>query len=204
MTRSKYLLFLYFNVCCIPIALTQDTIPGASKQPAWVFPLYFQEGTGQRDTLFLGYAEDASYFYVVDTKYGEIETPIDTTKFNVKWGGSWYCAPNKLCDSALKVNVGDASGGAGCPNCIIGGTFSFLNGFLPLKIWWNPNLFYSDSLPQPNQFPAPKVQGKLSWDLPMWLGPGCSFQYPLLMTDSITGFDCYIELIAWSLNILII
>ncbi|MBK6730753.1 MAG: hypothetical protein IPG60_07235 [Bacteroidetes bacterium] len=63
------------------------TIPGATEQPAWVFPLWFEDGTGAKDTLYLGYdSEGQDYGYPQsDTVFAEYFNLIDTTKFNVYW-----------------------------------------------------------------------------------------------------------------------
>ena len=65
------------------------TIPGAIQQPAWVFPLFFEAGDGQKDTLYFCYdpTADDNGTGGHDTIFGEKWIKIDTSKFNVAlWG----------------------------------------------------------------------------------------------------------------------
>ncbi|MEN9521788.1 MAG: hypothetical protein RL065_165, partial [Bacteroidota bacterium] len=61
------------------------TIPNASKQPAWVFPLWFENGDGQKDTVYIGYDIHADTWNGIgpDTIFGEKWQVINFNKFNV-------------------------------------------------------------------------------------------------------------------------
>ena len=41
------------------------------KSPAWLFPLIFEEGTGLRDTIYLGFDDEANILTSVDTLFKE-------------------------------------------------------------------------------------------------------------------------------------
>ncbi len=136
-------------------------IPGALTQPIWVFPIYLEEGTGQRDTLYIGYDPLASStsFEVQDTIFGVKKMPIDTTKFYALWGEYW-CGTT-TCLEGIKVNVTSISFNNAFPQAI---HFTCNKGVLPLKISWDKQLFYSDSLPYPSHTPGPQGQGRFYFD----------------------------------------
>jgi hypothetical protein len=52
------------------------TIPWAQVQPDWVFPLWFENGDGQKDTIYIGYDENAHGYLLQennpDTIFGEL------------------------------------------------------------------------------------------------------------------------------------
>jgi len=57
-------------------------IPNATKQPKWVFPIYFEEGTDRKDTIYLGYDPFANHPGVKDdTIFGEYWITTDTVGF---------------------------------------------------------------------------------------------------------------------------
>ena len=61
------------------------TVPGAQIQPAWVFPVWFEDFNGEKDTVFFCYdpeADNNDYGYGHDTIYGEKVIKIDTSRFN--------------------------------------------------------------------------------------------------------------------------
>lgn len=118
------------------------------QMPAWLFPIIFEEGGGQRDTVYLGYDEDAQDFGwpQSDTVFGEVKLAIDTSVFNASFTGFTN-------NTALKVAVWrDLSNGS---------SIECYKGILPLKMYWDREAFYSDSLPFPDQSPAPRAQGEL-------------------------------------------
>ncbi len=125
------------------------TIPWAQQQPAWVFPLWFEDGTGQKDTVYLSYDPNAEDWGIgtSDTIYGENYAPVDTSRFNV----SWYTGsgPDNEVVALIRQDLN------------LGQTLAFYKGYLPLKISWDVSLFRSDTLPLPDQSPAPRAQGDL-------------------------------------------
>lgn len=48
------------------------TVPGAQQQPAWVFPLWFEDGSGAKDTLYFCYDANAKSVLPYDTIFGEV------------------------------------------------------------------------------------------------------------------------------------
>ena len=117
-----------------PAAAAQYTIPWASQQPAWVFPLWFEDGSGQKDTIYLGYDRDADkVFGEPDTTFGEgCYNPQGT--FNALLGGCvWDTIGWKA--EVLKEKTWLLF------------RINFLNATWPLTMKFDASLFYSDSLP---------------------------------------------------------
>ena len=54
----KLVLSLISCVLCLNLS-AQDTIPRVLQQPDWFIPIYFEDGNGDKDTVYLGYDEDA-------------------------------------------------------------------------------------------------------------------------------------------------
>jgi len=136
------------------------------QMPSWLFPLIFEEGGGQRDTLYLGYDPKATDNLLgPDTIFGEKLTYVDTNKFNANVCWIWYCGSGVLCDTVSKINISQLSNYNQCG----GGSFEFqlINGTLPLTVYWDKAAFHSDSLPFADQSPAPRAEGRLRFDLPM-------------------------------------
>ena len=145
--------FCFISIQTISLSTySQDTIPGAQEQPAWVFPIYFEEGGGQKDTIYLGYDPNAEDLGAGgnDTIYGERRFKMDTSKFNVCWSGcdGWNDTIIKVIVLNDKIDNGFGIG--------------FHKGKTPFTMRWDPLLFYSDSLPFPDLDPAPRVRGELS------------------------------------------
>lgn len=171
---KKFLTFVFLATTIAPFIHAQYVIPDAQKQPAWVFPLFFEEGTGKRDTIYLGYDKNAVEMGIpsADTVYGMKWNSLDTNRFNVFYGYS-----NKS-DSIYKVLVQNKYFG--------GGVIEFYKGVLPLKVKWDINLLRSDTLPFSDQKPLPRAQ--IEWNY----GNGtidmndtkCNFSLPVLITDT--------------------
>ncbi|MBA3646950.1 MAG: T9SS type A sorting domain-containing protein [Chitinophagales bacterium] len=177
MRRFTIFLALFFS---IEKSLGQIyTVPFAQVQPAWVFPLWFEDGSGAKDTLYFCYDPTASTGPPLDTLMGEIRHIMDTSKFNVYFDCSF-----SIDFSVLKVKIDSAD---------LAKDICVWKAYLPLKIKWDRTLFYSDSLPYPDQSPAPRAEGHFFFDLPTAsLDPEPNCLSPILMTDStITSFDCY-------------
>lgn len=157
------------------------TIPGATEQPAWVFPLWFEDGAGNKDTLYFGYDPDAQDFGwpQSDSVFGEELISIDTAIFNSLWVSGF------MLPEALKVVV--------WKNLVNSAVISFYKTFYPpLILRWDKNLFYSDVLPFPENGSAPNAWGEIVTEGNM-TPSGCSFEYPFIMTDTSeeTGLACY-------------
>lgn len=186
-SRNKYLFSFFIFIFSFFNSFSQYTIPWATQQPAWVFPIWFEDGNGQKDTVYIGYDTNASIYEWggIDTIFGEKLVGIDTSKFNVSLCIDWFSCSG-LCDSVIKSTVSNFTYLAQCGNA--GAAFLFINGELPLKISWDVTLFRSDSLPFPDQSPAPGAQGRIDYD-PWNLYPNggsgnCFFNEPVLLTDT--------------------
>jgi hypothetical protein len=167
------------------------TIPWAQQQPAWVFPLWFEDANGDRDTIYFSYDPMAGdpWNPAFDTIFGEIPFVLDTSKFQAYL----EC----YFDSTLLVAKSITFGTEGILNPTSGIHICFFNVKLPLILKWDPKKFYSYSLPFEDQFPAPKVQGNLGSDIPLGVD-GCSYQYPIYMTDTTLGINSYLPACAFS------
>lgn len=168
LTTMKYIVSILFFLCPIlTISQTTYSIPNASIQPRFIFPIYFEEAGGHRDTLYLGYDSSSTGLSIGnnnydDSAFGVKPIPIDTTSFYVLWGNELYKSfnPLRLKDSVYKTNVSPLTGSGS------GAIFPFMdeirmnNGVLPLKISWNKSLFYSDSLPFHSNPSTPRGQGR--------------------------------------------
>lgn len=165
-------IFLFFFILNVTGAISQQvyTIPWASQQPKFVFPIYFEEGGGQKDTLYLGYDTSATGLGVTgtlqDSVFGVKRIPIDTNLFYVCWADDLYKSynPPTLEDNVYKANVSplgaDTHGEAFFPLA----PEIFLNkGVLPLKISWDINSLYSDSMPFFTAPSLPKGEGRLTF-----------------------------------------
>ena len=94
----KAALLLPFILFASTVSAQQYQIPGAQQQPAWVFPMYFEDGFGYRDTVYLGYDPDAvSSFGIInnpiwnpDTVFAEVYQLIGQDSIlnvSLSWGG---------------------------------------------------------------------------------------------------------------------
>ena len=171
------------------------SIPWATTQPQFVFPVYFEEASGMRDTVYYCYdiSSHLSNHQYADSVFGQKPVAVDTNRFYAYFYDSDFCglAPQQ-CDSQYKVSVSPL-GGAVVPHfpndwTIVG----FKNGQLPLKISWDISTLYSDSLPFSNSSGQPVSQGRFN---PHRTNPFIQFSengqtwpaslpFPILVTDS--------------------
>lgn len=167
---------LCFTLLFANFYASSQTIPNASQQPQWVFPLFFEEGTGQKDTLYLGYDSAATSFLPVDSTFGE--THIVDTQLNA-FSVFWQSCCDGVLDTILKVNIGGNNG--------IHGPIQFRNAELPLTIWFDATLLNHPALPFPSQFPAPRAEALVWFDLPAIVPqvPSCDFSHPIILSDSL-------------------
>ncbi len=162
------------------------------KIPQWIFPFIFENGIGQRDTVYFGHDDEASHFlshnYPQDTLFGEEYITIDSNTFEVFWAKLSSC--DTLC--GLKVNITKFT-----TNFLYHGSqFYFINGVLPITLYYNTELFYSDSLPPPLSSGLPVLQAELyfssgeialgDWDhtLNEWAFQ-CPFDQAALVSDTL-------------------
>jgi hypothetical protein len=151
-------------------------IPGAVKQPAWVFPFWIEDGSGQIDTLYFGYDPDSRWeFGGSDTVYGEYRIPKSDTSF--------FTSLSEINDSGCKVNISPWFVTANQANFFTNIYLS--NGKWPITIKYDVSLFYSDALPISGNF-YPKAYGEV-WCSDWWPNSdyNCELQVPsFFMTDS--------------------
>ena len=159
--KSIFILFLLISVKDYSFGQHIYQVPYASVQPKFVFPLYIEEGTGMRDTLYFCYDPnaDGNLFGSHDTIYGQKLVYTDTTKFYACLYNDQLCGSFPLqCDSQYKASVGQAITDI-FPVAL---TAIFRNGILPIKISWDVSTLYSDSLPFQSTGITPKGQGRFS------------------------------------------
>lgn len=190
-TNLKHCFFNRLPIICSLIFLSLNvqsqsyTVPNAAIQPQWVMPLWFTNGDGQKDTLYFCYdVESVSNGYSddIDSLLGEKIIKVDAQKFN----GTFEAVG--INDSLLnKVDVNYDLSFAEI-------TIFFENVIFPLRLNWDRNVFYSDSLQYPSLYPAPNAEGRLWFDFPTEVD-ACSFSAPIIMTDSVLNptFTCYLS-----------
>ncbi len=150
--------------------------------PKWLFPIIFEEGTGMRDTLYLGYHPDATWHISEENaSYGEKSVTFDTSYFNA----SWIPSPNWDFNQTKNVRVASLYEN----EKIRAGWIEFHNAVYPLYMYWDVKRLRSDSLPFEDQTPAPHAEGLLYVNN---IYPenesgnigGCDMHIPALITDS--------------------
>ncbi len=158
---KNILIPLFFLTTLFANSQTIYTIPWATQQPKFVFPIFIEEGGGHKDTLYIGYDPNVSYisFDTTSQNYGVIPIHVDTNLFYAMWNaGGVYCGANTLCSNVYKANVCSLSPWGTFPS---NASIFCNNGIMPLKFSWDNSVFYSDSLPFPNNFPAPRGWGRV-------------------------------------------
>ena len=159
--KSIFVLFLLFSVKDYSFGQHIYQVPFASVQPKFVFPLYIEEGTGMRDTIYFCYDpnSDGNLFGSHDTIYGQKLVYTDTTKFYACLYNYQLCGSIPMqCDSQYKASVGQAITDV----FPVAQTVYFRNGILPIKLSWDVSTLYSDSLPFQSTGITPKGQGRFS------------------------------------------
>jgi len=184
---KKYIFVVFLLIC--KISFCQYIIPNASQQPKWCFPLFIEEGSGKKDTVYLAYDPNAHPLFgygELDTLFGEKPLTLDTTKFN-----SYLEHPHSLYysiyDTLYKVKA-EVSSDFYFP-CI-----TVINGVFPVKIKWDLHQFYSDSLPFPSKYPLPNGQGNLGLLFPIIpVNSDCESQFPILVSDTGNYYNCMVK-----------
>lgn len=183
---KKYLLFPLLLFALNTYAQTY-TIPGATEQPAWVFPLWFEDALGNKDTLYFGYDPEAVDYGIPspDTIFGEKFQLVDSSNFLTVWGGGGLYTDTGFYGRNVTVTTFESLYGDGI------GFYS--TWYPPLILRWDKNLFYSDVLPFPDNGDAPRAWGEIVTNGDMVPEGECSFQYPYIMTDTTqgSGLACY-------------
>lgn len=184
--------------CCVCVfySFSQYTIPNATQQPAWVFPIFFEDGNGDKDTVYFCYDPTADNLYPsADTIFGEKLIGKDTAAF---WVGIGALLGGVNYDTTRQVYVN---------NMPIGSGLYFNKGKYPLKIKWDGSLFYSNTLPYPDLNPKPRTRitiycsdyfNNCPWDYPITMTayapdtvPGNPFFKPIKDSVVFYGNDLY-------------
>ena len=121
-------------------------VPGAQVQPQWVFPIWFEDGNGDRDTVYFCYDPDASDSHAPnsDTVFGEFLIEKDTSAF---WVGiaARLGQHNNVTQMIYVSNTPFRS-------------LFFNKGIYPLKMYWDVSLLNSPDLPYPDNSPQPRAR----------------------------------------------
>lgn len=200
---KKLLFILFYLNSAILFSQPIYTVPNANKQPKFVFPIYFEEGGGQRDTLYLGYDSMATGNGVGgwydDSIFGVKSVWVDTNLFYAGWTDQVLKSYNPpiLKDSLYKINVSKCyTNNSGQLYFPFIHHISVNRGILPLKISWDKNLFYSDSLPFIITLSTPVGEGHFivqysSEEAESENGNVICYNYPyIILTDSIVNSMC--------------
>lgn len=193
---KKLFLFILISLSSKISGQNIYSIPWATTQPKFVFPIYFEEAAGMKDTIYFCFDPRANFFQpdIQDSVFGQKLVPVDTTRFYAYIQSDHLCSTTSLvCDSQYKVSVAPLSGGL-IPHFPFNWTIiGFHNGTFPLKISWDISTLYSDSLPFPFSSGLPKAQGSfrpLSSSGTIQFGengqywPASSLPYNILVTDT--------------------
>lgn len=178
-----FLLFLSVSSMC-------QTIPYATQQPKWVFPVYAEDATGKKDTIYLAYQPGAINSPDSDPSYGEIWHP-GVSDFSLST--YYWILPT---DSCVKADVKDTNSGYW-----LFYTVTLSNAVMPVTFNWDISLLRSDSIPFPNQDPLPRAQLRVqrpigSWTINNPMGNACgSFSPDIIVSDTIDTnlCACYIN-----------
>ena len=153
---KKIIVVILFSFFSFEVEAQTYPIPGATQQPAWVFPFFIEDAHGNKDTVYIGYDSQSSQCFCPgdDSVFGERWFELGVDNFH----GFTY--ESISIDSGVKVNILPDLG----PN-----DFYFLigawNAYYPIKFSWDVSLLRSDSIPFPDQDPLPRAQINLEWYL---------------------------------------
>lgn len=166
----KNLFFLLFLFSAVLVHAQTYTVPGAQIQPAWVFPLWFEDGNGERDTAYLCYDSTAHNQGIGnDTVFGEYFLESDSTDFFISL--SCICPPY----DTLAINTIVTSG---LPSIQL----NIWKAKLPLRITWDKNLFFDTTL---LSIPIPDTRPNPLFEVLMWCSDfdpdytNCGVNYPV-------------------------
>jgi len=161
---------LFFSVLAVVLlsaSVSGQTysIPFAEKQPAWVFPLWFTNGDGQKDTIYLAYDPEASSA-TEDSLFGEYSIEPDESAFYIRIGPNW-----RVLATVDLTYATDLLG---------------YNIAYPFTITYDAKLLYSDSLPGFPSNEVPKVWALLTGEGIVDGCPNIDFDgYQVILVDTV-------------------
>lgn len=136
--KQKTLLIIFL----LPVILQAQT------SPQWLFPIWFEDANGDRDTVYIGYDPEANSTTGFDEEF-EDYIWVDTSKFNVLVN-SGYPSPysgNHNIDSGKIIEIANSF----YPDADI----DFVNGQMPITMYWDMANLYSNDLPYSDILPYP-------------------------------------------------
>ncbi len=157
--------------------------------PQWLFPIIFENGIGEKDTIYFGYDPDADV-NAQDSTFGILYNEIDSTSFEVFWDQCFTCdtltvRKHIIIDDPIITWI----------------EVRMRYGYYPVTMYYNTDLLYSDSLmPFISNTSAPNLQGEVwllednsrlgNWDESIndWVYM-CHYLHPCVITDSIWFFN---------------
>lgn len=160
MKKTFFSLFLFLIYFSQIKSQSVYVISWAPEQPRWVFPIFFEDAIGQKDTIYFGYDSGALPFPgQQDFRFGEKGFAVDTVSLQVSF--DLFPTP----DSVLKVNTFSEEMFYLYPDGYLF-SINLNNVYPPITLHYDNTVLYSDSLsplPYPNQTITPKAQGLISW-----------------------------------------
>jgi hypothetical protein len=161
------------------------TIPWAVQQPQWVFPIWFEDGDGKRDTVYVGCDTLAGNSFNQDSILGSQFIWVDSSSLN--FTGQYLQCDDSFCKTKKVILIKYYPGSEGLFGCCI----NFVNIKklkLPLIMRWDVNVLNSPSFPfNPLGFSQPKGQLSVLTNTSYgWYSDiGCGTTEYLLITDSL-------------------
>jgi len=153
--------------------------------PQWLFPIWFEDANGDRDTVYIGYDPDANLISGVFDEEFEDYIWVDTSKFNVL-----------INSGSPSPYTGDYNVDSGKTIEVVSGEYEgfdidFIKGKMPIIMYWDMSLFYSSNLPYPDLSPYPNAVGLVYCNAgePGYVNcPSAFDDDPLSMVDSINVY----------------
>ncbi|MDD2564074.1 MAG: T9SS type A sorting domain-containing protein [Salinivirgaceae bacterium] len=137
MKRKRIFLLLASGL----LLISHNLLSQKYQEPQWEMPLCFEDATGQRDTIWIGYDPSAEVgLWVIDPQFDEGWKWIDTTQFNVYLTYQGFYSSQELhMDSVIKRDISSWTK-------ILDSRVHFTKGQLPVVMKWDENLLNSDQL----------------------------------------------------------
>jgi len=181
--KSNVMRYIFFLLISFIVTETfAQTIPYASQQSKWIFPIWAKDATGAMDTIYLCYDPNTTGASN-DLNYGEIwfDSPSDFFMSTYSWGSA--------LDSAKRVDSRDTL------NNQLGYYFEVHNAVFPITFYWDVDLLRSDSIPYPFQPDYPKAWFGLDYGSGSYMVYpdstfSCNPSYPVIVSDTVNPADC--------------
>lgn len=128
----SYLLFLTLIVFIISKGKAQPiyTIPWAEQQPHWIFPIWFEDASGDKDTIYFALDLQSGTIIGIDSLFGLRRVTIDTNEFHVYMQFGTF--------DTCKVRIGKFA---------VGDQVKVTKAAFPIIVKWNKSLLLSEPYP---------------------------------------------------------